>query len=51
VLKAKGANVAPPTPALATPVTAQLLNTSGECFGAAFARVGERRRKFRASGE
>jgi hypothetical protein len=37
VLKAKGANVAPPAPALATPVTAQLVNSSGECFGATFA--------------
>jgi uncharacterized delta-60 repeat protein len=52
VLKAKGANVAPPAPALATPVTAQLLNSSGECFGATFATPSVNAGgKFRASGQ
>ena len=52
VLKAKGANVAPPTPVLATPVTAQLVNTSGECFGATFATPSiNSAGKFRASGQ
>jgi cysteine-rich repeat protein len=52
VLKAKGANVAPPAPVLATPVTAQLLNTSGECFGATFATPSVNAAgKFRASGQ
>jgi uncharacterized delta-60 repeat protein len=52
VLKAKGANVAPPAPALATPVTAQLVNTSGECFGATFATPSVNAGgKFRASGQ
>jgi len=51
VLKAKGANVAPPAPALATPVTAQLLGTNGQCYGATFATPSVNAAgRFRASG-
>jgi hypothetical protein len=51
-LKAKGANVAPPAPELATPVTAQLVGTNGQCFGATFATPSVNTGgKFRASGQ
>jgi hypothetical protein len=37
ILKAKGGNVDPPALGLATPVTVQLRNGNGACFGATYA--------------